>query len=174
MLGPLGSNREQAVERFAESRGTAGEAINEVTVFWADDETRVYCRARLDSVSSYGGKVVIDLKSCENAQLEEFSRAINNCDYHFQGGHYLAAGNAVEPGAFDRYLFGAVERNPPFASRLWMLSDRALAKGAARRSRCLSTLRQCIETKAWPAYPDTIDVIDLPPYAYNTPAPEEF
>ncbi len=70
------------------------------------------------------------------------------------------------------YAFAAFEREPPYAVNCWLLDERALARGEALRAAALERLRACIEWQdrnepRWPAYPQTLKKIDLPPWAYK-------
>ncbi len=141
------------------------DAINEATTYWVDPGTGLLRRARLDIVSPVG--VILDLKTTETARKEEFARRIHQNSYDFQGSSYLTAANAVAPGTYGEYGLVALERSPPYGLKLYMLKPRAIARGAARVSVALRTLKGCIDSKQWPGYDDVADEIDLPEYAYT-------
>lgn len=142
-------------------------AKKETNIFWSDSFTGVSCRARLDLMAEPLG-VVGDLKTCEDASAAEASRNIENNDYIIQAAHYLEAANALAgKQVFTEFVFCYVERNPPYACKLYALNPRALARGRALRDNALMKLRQCIETNSFPAYGDDISEIDLPPWAYR-------
>ena len=140
------------------------DALTEATVYWVDEETRILQRARLDIVSPAG--IIGDLKTCEDARAVTFSKSIHNNSYDFQGGHYMAGANSTG-GGYSDFVFGAVERNPPYKAWGHVLVPRALERGKARRADALLRLRDCITTNTWPDYPDQLTPIDLPQYAYQ-------
>ncbi len=140
------------------------DALLEATTYWVDPDTSLLRRARLDIVSPSG--IVLDLKTTDSAMREEFARRIHQNDYDFQAASYLEAANAVILDAYRDYGIVAIERDPPYGNKFFMLKPRALARGASRVSAALRTLKTCIQSGAWPGYPEAAEEIDLPEYAY--------
>ena len=71
-------------EAFASGRG-------EVSAFWIDEETGLYCKARPDwiGVVSDGACDVLDLKSTADESPNGFGRAAARMGYHLQRAHYV-------------------------------------------------------------------------------------
>lgn len=140
--------------------------LAEQTVYWVDEETRILQRARLDLVS-VKNRLVLDLKSTEKAHAYDFSRHIGNMRYDFQGAHYMAAGQAVDPSWVNNsdYVFMVAEREPPYVVAVYLLDEGDLARATAERRGALKLLRECIETNKWPGYSDRIEPIKVPPFA---------
>lgn len=140
-------------------------AIFEATVYWRDEETGIWCRARPDCVSP-ALRIIGDLKTCEDAGDEAFSRSIHNNLYHIQVAHYLDAAEAVTGDPWV-WKFIPLERNPPYLCRVIQLHDEAVVHGRQLRRQALRKLADCLASGKWPGYGERANPINLPPYAYR-------
>lgn len=147
-------------------------AMCEATVYWVDRDTQILCRARIDAISV--ADILVDIKTVEDASEEAHRVKIARDLYHLQGAHYLEAANAVaKEQRYRDFVHIVVERNPPHGVAVYALSDRAIAKGQALRTTALRSLRDCLDTKKWPGYGDSVRPIDLPEWAYRQPQVSE-
>lgn len=141
------------------------DALTEVVVTWVDPSSGVLCRARFDILSPLG--IIGDVKTTEDASEYEAQRSIGTNEYYLQAAHYLAGAEAMWPGKYSRFWFGFVERNEPFASKMYELDDAALARGKAMRAAGLERIRQGVTTNQWPGYGAGVKMLGLPQYIYQ-------
>lgn len=116
---------------FAKSLGAA--PIRERSIFWQDQASGVWCRARPDAYGlTEDGGTLIDLKTC--ADLGRFERQVFESGYDVQldfymRGLYATHRDSVHADAFDNVRVGilAVETSPPYRTGLYWLSTELLA-----------------------------------------------
>lgn len=141
-----------------------GEA--EISIAWVDDETGVPCRARPDFLNAIHN-VCVDLKTCQDASLGGFTRAIVNYRYHMQSSFYtdgLAAN-----GRDVHFVFVAIETDPPYATGIYELSPADNELGRTLYKRALRVYQECLATDTWPGYPQHVRTIELPTYSRFVP-----
>lgn len=135
----------------------------ELTLQWT--EQRVECKARLDAYSKQL-KAIIDVKTCQDASPEGFSRSINNYNYHLQASHYLEG--AKKCGLeVDSFIFIALEKEAPYASAVYMLEIGTLGTAQSQREDLIKLYRDCQAKDFWPSYSNKILDIALPEWASN-------
>jgi PDDEXK-like domain of unknown function (DUF3799) len=142
-----------------------GEA--EVSIAWVDEETGVPCRARPDFLNAAHG-VCMDLKTCQDASLGVFARSCANYTYHIQAAFYLSGLAAVKQ-PHDKFIFVAVETEPPYAVACYELDAEDLRIGRVRYRHALAVYQQCLASDTWPSYPEEIRVLELPAWAKFVP-----
>jgi hypothetical protein len=132
----------------------------EQTLIWVDEDTGVLCRAKVDKLRPDG---VVDVKSCDKADDDSLIKSVWNWGYFTQAAFYLRGFRALFPGVDPFFAFVATEKDPPYLTRVFQLSDRALAYGDRRCTEALQRYRDCHAADDWPGYPtDEITEIDLP------------
>jgi exodeoxyribonuclease VIII len=139
----------------------------EITLFWQDKETGIFCRGRVDLIATKYG-VGLDLKSAQRgeARSSRFTREIETRLYYRQAAHYLDGMRALGLDV-NKFLFLVVEKVGPFAHRVFELSQDFLAIGRAENRSLLNAYAECLDADKWPAYPDTIEMISPSPYLQN-------
>lgn len=149
-----------------------GRGQNEITAVWEDLEQGVRCKARIDRVASVNEwPVVGDIKSTRDASRRSLERDIANFGYDVSAAHYLAGLEALSPvpagNPFRRFFFFVVENVPPYLAAVYELQDDALEEGRIKRARYMRKWRKCVESGNWPGYPDGVEYISLPPWAFR-------
>ena len=135
---------------------------NEVTMRWTDAATDVPCKARADRWLRKM-RVMVDLKSTDDASEEAFRRSVDKFGYHIQHAHYSEGAMACgEP--LDEYLIVAQEKDAPYLARVFRVDAAAEARGFELRERGLQILKRCREANEWPGYVG-ITELSLPPWA---------
>ena len=143
-----------------------GKGANEVTLIWRDMDDEL-CKARIDRLAIHRGwPVIVDIKTTRDASPDGFAREIVSFGYHVQAAHYMAGIRAIKPADY-RWLFIAIEKEPPHLAAVYEMEDRALREGMARRDAYMSTLIECRKTGLWPGYGATIQTIGLPNWSYR-------
>jgi exodeoxyribonuclease VIII len=147
-------------------------AETEVAAFWADDESGIECKAKIDalptesSIAYSNGDYLVDLKSTVDASPEHMAKAIANFGYARQAAHYLSPFEDR-----DRFIIIACEKKPPFALAVYEISPAAIQHSAFEVQALLLLWERCIDglgwDAEWPSYtPDEIIKLDLPAWAY--------
>jgi len=146
-----------SVHKNKAARALLGIGDPEQTVVWQNSETGERCKARADWLRDFP----VDVKTTQDARPEPFARSIVSYRYDVQAGHYLEGFEA------DRFVWIAVEKDPPYACAVYAVDDVIRARGRAARDRNLRTYAECRASNKWPAYPDVINTIELPRWALN-------
>lgn len=140
-----------------------GEGRSEVSVYATDPTTGVKLRARFDRLNP--GEIV-DLKTSVTAEPDQFGRAAAKYSYHFQAAFYLyvaeLAGITV-----DRFRFAVVEKQPPHLVSVVEYDSLSLIEGGRQVCDAIYLFAHCRETDAWPGYPDGVQLISLPDWAFD-------
>ena len=163
-----------AAELLFKTRG-----LNQVTICWQDRITGVACKGRIDRLCEWHGRrVVVDLKTTNDAMPWEFSRKIHSFGYHTQHGMYNdglatldeAAGRDPIPAV---PILIVIESEAPYPCAVYQLEDAAINQGRMDYLNAMNRYKYCREQNFWPAYTDEInatgepDFIGLPKYAYT-------
>jgi exodeoxyribonuclease VIII len=155
-----------AVAASVRSHSIASEAIGdarEVSAFGFMGGD-VFCKARFDCPTE--GNAILDIKSTEDARPWAFSKAIFEFGYHLQAAFYLDLWNILNPSLHKtHFVFIVVEKSPPYAVSVLNLAEEAIDLGRATYQTLLPLYRQCVEFDSWPAYPEGITTVELPPWA---------
>lgn len=138
--------------------------VSELAALWTDS-SGIRCKALLDRVFKFGGwSMVVDLKTTDNAEPWAFGNSVAKYAYHEQAAFYLDGLNQLSPGR-RRWLWIAVEKEPPYAISIFEPTAEMLEKGRAMVREHLAAYAQCRETNVWPGYPVEIQPLELPRWA---------
>lgn len=131
----------------------------EQTYRWVDDTTGERCKCRPDWHSECR-RLLVDLKTTEDASPAGFARSIHKYRYHVQANWYQRPFPEAE-----QFVFIAVEKSPPFLVGVYVATPEMVAAGGRVADRDLLTLAECRQNGEWPGYGDEIQPIDLPRWA---------
>lgn len=169
---PLMAEDSNAIEAMAASvfaHPIAGRLVRngvaEATALWVDHETGVRCKARWD----YWKEelvIIADVKTADDAGPKGFAKSIANYRYHVQESHYKAGARAL---GFRKpqFLYLAIEKDPPYAVAVHQLDLDSQEEGHAQRAHDMARLAECLKTNKWPGYPETVNTISLPGWAFG-------
>lgn len=124
------------------------DAMPEVTLRWADGDTGVECKARLD-VWQPRLDAILDLKSCLDASVEAFGRSVGNYGYHHQDDFYRR-GIVATLGVRPTFAFLAVEKEAPHDLMLHEIDADAYQLARATNADRLQRFAKCLRTNTWP------------------------
>jgi hypothetical protein len=141
----------------------------EHSAFWEDFETGEQCRVRPDLAQP---GFILDLKTTQDASPDSFAKSVATFGYHLQDAFYSEGWEQAGGGKIDRFVFLAVEKEPPFAWAIYELDESARAEGRAIMRYALDMLHKCREEKTFPAYPETVTPLALPSWAYRLTVPK--
>ena len=157
----------QAVLAVPELEALLRQGEAEVSVFWIDAETGIYCKARPDFVHALpdGRDILLDLKTTADESPAGFARIAANLGYYRQDAHYRAGWQAATGREVAAFLFAAVSAAPPVLAVPYLLDDEALELGERERRRLLARYADSLRTDAWPAYGAGVQMLSLPAWA---------
>jgi hypothetical protein len=128
----------------------------EASYSWSDPATGLECKTRPDW-HSLDGRIVVDVKTAQDASREAFAKSIANFDYHVQ-----AAWN-LDAQCGELFLSLVVESSRPYGVAVYPASEAMLEAGRRRISSAMERLAECWKTGLWPGYGDAIqEPLDLP------------
>lgn len=145
-----------------------GEA--EVSYFAKDPDTGVIIKARPDWET---GDILWDLKTCQDASLDEFSKTIFHRRYYLQAAMYVHVVNLAQmekfnAGRIQNFGFIAVEKKPPYQVALYVVDDDIIFYGLQEFREEIAAYQECLKSGRWPGYnDDKITEIELPPWGLN-------
>jgi hypothetical protein len=158
-----------AMLKSISAHGTASSllvgGVPELSYFWTDKDTGIECKARPDYRRSSGA--LVDIKTCGDASLEEFSRSVLNFGYHISAAHYLNGVSQVLGKEYDRFLIIAVEKKAPYGLQVFEIDFGTLEKGQELCKRALLRLKNAQDSGRYPIYPDEITSLAIPAYGFS-------
>lgn len=139
----------------------------EVSVFWIDPGTGLYCKARPDWVCEIGVEEVelLDLKSTADESPSGFGRAAARMKYHLQMAHYTEGFELATGCKVAQFTFAAVTNAPPVLAVPYKLTDEIEAQAYDERRELLERFAWCRNENKWPAYGQGTQLLDFPAYA---------
>lgn len=139
------------------------DGAREQSVYWRDKDSGVLCKCRPDYLRADG--TIIDLKTAISAERDAFQRAAFNFGYHTSGDFYLEGVREVLGVADAPFVFLVVEKEPPYAVAVYVLSADQANLGRRQWRRGLEIYAECERTGQWPGYPTAIEPLGLPAWA---------
>lgn len=136
----------------------------EVKIRWQEGET--HCRGMLDWLTD-DNAIILDYKTCANAQPEAFARQIASMSYDVQAAFYVRGVDtlASQPHQGARFVFLAQEIEPPYACSLVGMSEAFIEIANAKVTRAIELWRDCLSRNYWPAYGGRIAYAEPPMWA---------
>lgn len=123
---------------------------HEVSLFWTDEDTGIKCKCRPDSLNDKLN-IVVDYKTCDNAETQHFMRKAIDLGYDLQASYYLDGVKATT-GLDCIFVFIAQEKKPPYAVNILQADDVFIRSGRQLYKDMLATYKECTETGNWWGY----------------------
>jgi hypothetical protein len=138
-----------SVRSIPEVAALLGKGFPEVSIFWTDPSTGLSCKGRPDWISGDGA--ILDLKTTCSIDPRIFAAHAWRMGYFHQAAMYQE-GFAVTncPGGIPRFGIIAVEKDPPYACRLFWLDPDSLSKAWSEYQSWLRQVRDCQASGIWP------------------------
>lgn len=131
----------------------------EKSIYWKHEPTGLICKTRPDI---WNGRIVADLKTCNDAGYRGFQLAAYKDGYFLQAAMmYEGLKSIGEP--FHNFVFVCVEKTAPHSVALYMLDDDALQFGLDMFHSLMERIAVCFEKNHWPDY--GIQKLCVPRYA---------
>jgi exodeoxyribonuclease VIII len=155
----------EAIRNHPVVGGMIRDGFAEHTIKWTDEATGLVCKCRPDYyVPSL--KMVVDLKSTQDARPDAFAKSVAEFRYHVQEAFYRD-GFAAIGEEITAFLFVAIEKKSPYAIRTYNLDEEALVCGAEEKDANMAALASAIKTGEFPSYTSSIEPLALPRYYVN-------
>ena len=140
------------------------DGASEVSVFAADPETGVRCRARIDRLNA---EAAIDVKTVSgSASRIEFGREAARYGYPVQAAWYLdVLAWAGEPEREWRYI--AIEKGAPHLVAVHALDDVTMLTARQMAARARAIYAECVASGMWPGYGDETLTTYMPAWWYG-------
>lgn len=137
------------------------EGWRELSLFVRDPDTGVLVRVRYDLLSVSG--VAVDVKKCQDARPEEFSKALFNYAYDMQAALYSDAFEWATGKPLAAFEFAAIEEKMPHGHKLYQPCETTMQEGRRKYREALDLFAQCERSNDWPALEcDGPEIISLP------------
>lgn len=138
----------------------------EASAFWEDAATGVECRCRPD-IYCPALELMADLKTSSDASAFAWAKNAANLGYHAQEAWYTDGWQEAGGGAVEGFVFVVIESEYPHLSAAYELAPEAVAEGRMAMAKALAAYKECRDAGVFPGYPDTVQEIDLPAWAYK-------
>jgi len=148
-----------------------GRGKPEQSLFWQDDETGIWCRARLDWLPHRDPArrfIIADYKTAAAADPASIRKAVANYGYFMQAAWYAEGVRVLGLDPDPAFLFIFQEKTPPYLVTVAQLDTEAVSIGRARNTLAREMWRDCTQAGVWPGYSQDIELITLPPWAART------
>lgn len=146
---------------------SSGKAHVEASAFWVDPVTGIQGKCRPDIANVTSG-LLGDYKTTDDASERKFARIAAQIGYHAQEAWYTQGwrmAGGFEPQGF---VFMVQERASPFQIVVYEMDHAAVEEGARVMRNALNRYADCVKTNTWPGYPEQVQPITLPMWAYET------
>jgi len=112
-------------------------------------------------------QIIIDLKTCLDASPEAVKKYIVKYGLHIQQYVYSELHRNITGNKPADFIFVMVEKSAPFGVAAFRLKPEAVVLAKDEVEKALDIYQQCKASGIWPAYPETVQEIDLPPWYYS-------
>jgi hypothetical protein len=117
----------------------------EVSCYTVDEVTGLKVRLRPD-ILPMSKNTVVDIKSCLDSSPKGFKSDVYSYDYSLTSAYYL------DFLGRENYVFAAMEKNAPYQTSLYVLSEKLLQIGRSEYRMGLDLLKWSIENNFWCDY----------------------
>ena len=140
---------------------TGGRA--ELSCFWEDPDTGILCKCRPDYL--HDDNIIVDLKSCREADVEGAGKASYNFGYYISAAFYLDGVAAATGKPTDSFIFAFMEKEPPYCAAPYVITEEDIALGRALYKQALNNIAACTKVDRWPGYTTDITSLEIPAWA---------
>lgn len=154
-----------AIARDPDISATLQQGCAELSVFWIDPQTGVYCKARPDWMHEDEEVELLDLKSTADESPNGFGRAAARMKYHLQRAHYTEGVEIATGKRVSRFTFVAVTNTAPVLAVPYFLTEELDQQAKDERRELIERFAWCKREDEWPAYGSGPQLLDFPAYA---------
>jgi len=131
----------------------------EQSIYWTHEATGIQLKARPDS---WSGHLIVDLKTSVDASARAFQSSAWNYGYYLQSAFISEALKSIDI-EMEKFVFLVVEKEPPYATAIYMLDEDALDFGIVQLNELMRRFKQCQNSGDFPGY--GVQTLKLPGWA---------
>jgi hypothetical protein len=145
----------------------------EVSGFFQDKDTGLWCRIRADYLSrdAQGRLYLADLKTAQSVNEGIFATAAARFWYDIQLAFYLDGIEQITGEKVEQVGLIAVEKKPPYQACLYWLTEDDLETGRAWYKHGLKVLKKSITENDWPPAAKSGVMLEMPTWRKNQSLP---
>jgi hypothetical protein len=140
--------------------------LKEASAFWTDEATGIECRCRPD-IYCPAFEIMADLKTTGDASAFTWAKRAADMGYHAQEAWYTDGWQKAGGGGVDGFVFIAIETDYPHLAAAYELTPRAVEEGRLAMAKALGLYKECRDAKSFPGYPEIVQELELPAWAYR-------
>ncbi len=165
----FGESLQEIEKAFLESPGRKYyemEGETEFSFVWDQRDgcrSGVPCKCRPDWISA-DQKIIVDLKTTQDASKRGFQRSIGTYGYHIQAAWYCMGVEAVTGVKPEEFIFIAIEKTAPYGIGVYKADQEMLDIGREKCQEALALIATCEDLQQWPDYSPGVELISLPPW----------
>jgi hypothetical protein len=149
------------LERFRQRTGAFTQGKAEQTLIWT--EGKEWGRCKVDWLPDEPSAYLWDLKTTSGlASANTFARS--DSGYDMQAAYYPRGCECVRGEPPEGMRFCVIETKPPYGIRVFEFTPGSLDDANEEIQEAIALWARCRETGEWPAYPDDVEWIDVPPW----------
>lgn len=147
------------IREILESKGKS-----EVALTGKCPDTGLILKGRIDRIGTYQKwPCLFDLKTCTDCEAEAFTRHAYSMDYHCRAAWYLDLAN-LTAGVERRFLIIAIEKEAPYACRLFEFDETLLSLGRKKYKARLMNWAKAEKEKKYESFPVGVETLEAKPY----------
>jgi exodeoxyribonuclease VIII len=124
----------------------------------------IYC----ESTPRHPNGLIVDLKTCADADNFVFARSCHNLGYHIQAAFYTQMVKQSRGGeSAPDFLILAVETKAPFLAAPYLMDAQTIKLGQDDCARLIPELKNCFATNQWTGYSTEPEYLSYPAYAFR-------
>lgn len=141
------------------------DGIAEASMFWADRETGVELRGRIDFLRKPDGSGRLklpDYKTAKSADPRQFARSMADYNYPISAANYIDGLIELEYASEIEFLYVVQEKTAPYLVSVIGQKPDDIARGRLMKRKAIHTFKTCTERNEWPGYSTEIHYPDMP------------
>lgn len=160
-------NMTKAIRNHLGASNLLSNGIAEQSIFHIHHDMQVLCKVRPDyrKITKSGKHIIADVKTTDNACMEEFERKVASMRYHVQAGYYWDIVEEATNVPVDEFIFIVVEKTPPYGVALYSCDWHIITAGRYEYLQNLAKYKECYLGGYWPCYGNDSMRITLPQWA---------
>lgn len=122
----------------------------ERSLFWKDEETGIWLKARPDAIPEDDLTEACDLKTTRSVLYPDLVRTIQDYGYHQQAALTRTAIAVLFHVKLQAFTFLFVEKTPPYCTALVELKKEEIDRGQRQNEAALRLFKMCKDRNEWP------------------------
>ncbi len=153
-----------AHDKWKTYKGSKSGCIED-SLAWVDPDSGVLLRSRPDF---YDDEIIIDLKTTKDSSPEGFKKAVVEYSYHRQGALSCDGLTELTNRTYNNVILFVVGKEEPHFVRSYVLTDNAISQGKYEYKYAAHKYAECTLTNTWAGFPEVIEDLDIPQWAYRS------